>query len=116
MRDLPPRRPGRINPEGGEPEKGAPDVGDSKASSGKTPHPGDEPFPPAPGSERGARAGFDRESGEVHGSGSGAGGGGNPDEDYDSDPKSGGGAEPMTGPRLAEENDRQPREHKETYG
>lgn len=45
-------------------------------------------------SERGKRASFDRQSGEVRGSGSGAGGGGNPREDYDSDPMAGAGAEP----------------------
>jgi hypothetical protein len=49
--------------------------------------------------ERGKRASFDRQSGEVHGSGSGAGGGGNPKEDYDSDPMAGAGAEPEGGPR-----------------
>jgi hypothetical protein len=42
-------------------------------------------------SERGRRAGFDRRSGEVHGSGSGAGGKGNPDEDYDGDAQAGAG-------------------------
>ena len=50
-------------------------------------------------SERGQRASFDPQSGEVHGSGSGAGGGGNPREDYDSDAASGAGAEPPHGPR-----------------
>lgn len=50
-------------------------------------------------SERGKRAGFDRESGEVHGSGSGAGGEGNRSEDYDKDPMAGAGAEPLKGPR-----------------
>lgn len=55
------------------------------------------------GSERGKRATFDPESGEVHGSGSGAGGGGNPDEDYDSDPMAGSGDEPEGGPRPADE-------------
>lgn len=51
--------------------------------------------------ERGERAGFDRQSGAVHGSGSGAGGGGNPDEDYDADATGGAGAEPLGGPRSA---------------
>lgn len=50
-------------------------------------------------SERGRRASFDRQSGEVHGSGSGAGGEGNPGEDYDKDPMAGAGAEPLKGPR-----------------
>ena len=50
-------------------------------------------------SERGKRASFDPESGEVHGSGSGAGGEGNRDEDYDKDPMAGAGAEPLKGPR-----------------
>ena len=50
-------------------------------------------------SERGKRATFNPESGEVHGSGSGAGGGGNREEDYDSDPMAGAGAEPPHGPR-----------------
>ena len=52
-------------------------------------------------SERGKRASFDRESGEVHGSGSGAGGEGNPGEDHDKDPMAGAGAEPLKGPRNA---------------
>jgi hypothetical protein len=59
-------------------------------------------------SERGVPAGFDRKSGEVHGSGSGAGGGGNPNEDYDQDPMAGSGAEPPHGPRSAEEGARRP--------
>ena len=46
-------------------------------------------------SERGKRASFDPDTGEVHGSGSGAGGGGNPREDYDGDPMGGGGDEPQ---------------------
>ncbi len=54
-------------------------------------------------SERGRPAGFDRRSGEVHGSGSGAGGGGNPAEDYDQDPMAGSGSEPPHGPRGAGE-------------
>lgn len=49
---------------------------------------------------RGDYAGFDRQSGEVHGSGSGAGGSGNPAEDYDSDGKGGGGTKPVEGPRA----------------
>ena len=48
--------------------------------------------------ERGQPAGFDRRTGEVHGAGSGAGGN-NPAEDYDDDPISGGGREPVGGPR-----------------
>jgi hypothetical protein len=59
-------------------------------------------------SERGQRATFDPESGEVHGSGSGAGGGGNPEEDYDQDPMAGAGAEPAHGPRPADEADARP--------
>jgi hypothetical protein len=35
--------------------------------------------------QRGARAGFNRQTGEVHGSGSNAGGGGAAGEDYDQD-------------------------------
>ena len=54
-------------------------------------------------SERGKRATFDPESGEVHGSGSGAGGEGNRDEDYDKDPMAGAGAEPLKGPRPISE-------------
>ena len=42
-------------------------------------------------SDRGQKAGFDRRTGEVHGSGSGAGGSGDPGEDYDLDPKGGSG-------------------------
>ena len=53
--------------------------------------------------ERGKRASFDPQSGEVHGSGSGAGGGGNPDEDFDSDAAAGGGAPPTGGPRNRDE-------------
>ena len=59
-------------------------------------------------SERGERAGFDRQSGEVHGSGSGAGGEGNPGEDYDKDPMAGAGAEPLKGPRNASDAARRP--------
>ena len=50
--------------------------------------------------ERGRRAGFDPVTGEVHGAGAGAGGN-NPAEDYDDDPISGGGREPVGGPRPA---------------
>jgi len=39
---------------------------------------------------RGARGGFDRKTGEVHGSGANAGGGGAPGEDYDQDSAGGG--------------------------
>ncbi|HEX8644355.1 MAG TPA: hypothetical protein VF702_10640 [Allosphingosinicella sp.] len=59
-------------------------------------------------SERGKRATFDRETGEVHGSGSGAGGEGNPGEDYDKDPMAGAGAEPLKGPRPQGEAARRP--------
>jgi hypothetical protein len=52
--------------------------------------------------ERGRPAGFDPESGEVHGSGSGVGGG-NPGEDYDQDPMAGAGAEPPHGPRSKDD-------------
>jgi hypothetical protein len=52
--------------------------------------------------ERGRPAGFDRGTGEVHGSGAGAGGN-NPAEDYDDDPISGGGREPVGGPRPRED-------------
>lgn len=52
-------------------------------------------------SERGKRASFDPQTGEVHGSGSGAGGEGNRDEDYAKDPMAGAGAEPLKGPRTA---------------
>jgi len=60
------------------------------------------------GSERGKPAGFNRKSGEVHGSGSGAGGEGNPNEDYDGDPMAGGGADPMGAPRPEEEAEHGP--------
>jgi hypothetical protein len=52
--------------------------------------------------ERGQPASFDRRTGEVHGAGSGAGGN-NPAEDYDDDPISGGGREPVGGPRMAQD-------------
>ncbi|HEY1606807.1 MAG TPA: hypothetical protein VGF77_14540 [Allosphingosinicella sp.] len=48
--------------------------------------------------ERGQPATFDPKTGAVHGAGSGAGGN-NPAEDYDDDPASGGGREPVGGPR-----------------
>jgi hypothetical protein len=63
---------------------------------------------PETNSERGKRAGFDRKSGEVHGSGSGAGGGGNPLEDHDSDPMAGAGAEPAGGPRAIDRAEQRP--------
>jgi hypothetical protein len=53
-------------------------------------------------SERGKRAGFDPDSGEVHGSGSGAGGNGSSSEDYDNDPIAGGGEDQAAGPRTAD--------------
>ena len=52
--------------------------------------------------ERGQPASFDRRTGEVHGAGAGAGGN-NPAEDYDDDPISGGGREPVGGPRSESE-------------
>ena len=55
-----------------------------------------------PDSERGKRAGFDRKTGEVHGSGSGAGAGGNPNEDYDGDPMNGASKEPVGDARPAD--------------
>lgn len=58
---------------------------------------------PRRGDERGDRATFDPDSGEVHGSGSGAGGGGNPGEDYDSDPMAGSGVPHQGGPRPIDE-------------
>ena len=54
-------------------------------------------------SERGKPAGFDRKTGEVHGSGSGAGGDGNPNEDYDGDPMGGAGPKPVGGARSEDE-------------
>ncbi len=60
-------------------------------------------------SERGQRAGFDRKTGEVHGSGSGAGGNGAPREDYDSHPyQAGGGSKAAGGPKPIEEADHRP--------
>lgn len=57
-------------------------------------HAGDEP------DERGKRAGFDRRTGEVHGSGSNAGGGGTAGEDYDQDSAGGSTkADPQVPPR-----------------
>jgi hypothetical protein len=58
--------------------------------------------------ERGKRATFDPDTGEVHGSGSGAGGEGNPGEDYDSDSMAGAGADPMGAPQPEEEAQRGP--------
>ncbi len=58
--------------------------------------------------ERGKRASFDPDSGEVHGSGSGAGGGGNPDEDHDQDPMAGAGRDLPGGPRPAEKRIERP--------
>lgn len=69
------------------------------------------------GSERGKRATYDPQTGEVHGSGSGAGGGGNRDEDYDKDPMAGAGADPQGGPEPASEADRLPVDrHQGHYG
>jgi hypothetical protein len=45
----------------------------------------------AKGSDRGKRATFDRQTGQVSGSGSGAGNGGVGDEDYDDDLSAGSG-------------------------
>ena len=53
-------------------------------------------------SERGKPAGFDRRSGEVHGSGADAGGGGQGREDYDQDSMAGSGQEPPHGARPAD--------------
>jgi hypothetical protein len=61
-------------------------------SGGGSPERGQPPAAGAgDGSERGQRATYDPESGEVRGSGSGAGAGANPNEDYDGDPMNGGG-------------------------
>jgi len=46
------------------------------------------------GPDRGQKAGFDRSTGEVHGSGSGAGRDGSTSEDYDADSKGGGNGAP----------------------
>jgi hypothetical protein len=52
--------------------------------------------------QRGDRAGFDRQTGEVHGSGSNAGGGGTAGEDYDQDSAGGSTkADPQVPPRGA---------------
>ena len=73
--------------------------------------------PPADGSERGKRATFNSQTGEVHGSGSGAGGGGNPREDYDQDPMAGAGADPQGGPEPIDEAKRPPVDkHQGHYG
>ena len=58
--------------------------------------------------ERGKRASFNPDTGEVHGSGSGAGGGGNPREDYDSDPMAGAGVPHEGGPRTEDEAEQRP--------
>jgi hypothetical protein len=58
--------------------------------------------------ERGQRATFDPQSGEVHGSGSGAGANGNPSEDYDGDPMGGGGKDAAGGPRPARDAEHRP--------
>ena len=63
---------------------------------------------PGEESERGKRASFDPQTGEVHGSGSGAGGEGNPSEDHDQDPMAGAGAEPLKGPRPEGDAARRP--------
>ena len=67
-------------------------------------------------SERGQPAGFNRGTGEVHGSGSGAGSTGNPREDYDSN--AGGEEErPVTGPRSHDKAEGEPTDrHGGTYG
>jgi hypothetical protein len=45
-----PDQPGKINPDAGEPEKGAPDVGETGPAPAADPHDGDEPFPQSGGS------------------------------------------------------------------
>lgn len=62
--------------------------------------------------DRGRPAGFDRKTGEVHGSGAGAGGN-NPGEDYDGDPMGGGGDMPVGGPRPIDKADHGPRDRHE---
>ena len=54
-------------------------------------------------SDRGKRASFDPQSGEVHGSGSGAGANSGSDEDHDGDPMAGGGSDAVGGPRRIDE-------------
>jgi hypothetical protein len=78
----------------------------------------DDPLPGGEtASERGKRASFDPQTGEVHGSGSGAGGGGNPREDYDQDPMAGAGADPVGGPKPVDEATRGPVDkHQGHYG
>lgn len=49
--------------------------------------------------QRGERGGFDRRTGEVHGSGSNAGGGGTIGEDYDQDSAGGAAKAPAQVPR-----------------
>lgn len=48
--------------------------------------------------QRGRQGGFDRRTGEVHGSGSNAGGGGTPGEDYDQDAAAGSTKAPAQAP------------------
>jgi hypothetical protein len=48
--------------------------------------------------QRGERGGFDRQTGEVHGSGSNAGGGGTAGEDYDQDSAGGSTKAPTQAP------------------
>ncbi|HEY0043635.1 MAG TPA: hypothetical protein VGB62_03705 [Allosphingosinicella sp.] len=76
-------------------------------SGGGNPQRGQAPASGAgDGAERGQRATFDPQSGEVRGSGSGAGAGANPNEDYDGDPMNGGGGggdELPGGPRARED-------------
>jgi len=105
----PEAKPGKISPDAGEPERGAPDVGETTAP-GETTLDGDEPFPPDPerSSDRGAPASFDPRSGAVHGSGSGAGGSADAGEDYDSDGKGGGGdVDGVGGPQPIDEQNGQ---------
>ena len=55
------------------------------------------------GSDRGKRADFDPQSGEVRGSGAGAGANSGSSEDHDGDPMGGGGSDPVGGPRPERE-------------
>jgi hypothetical protein len=73
-------------------------IGRGNGSARRDVQPGEERAMADEKEERGRPAGFDPRSGEVHGSGAGAGGN-NPAEDYDDDPISGGGREPVGGPR-----------------
>ncbi len=54
--------------------------------------------------ERGRPAGFDRHSGNVHGSGSGAGGAGDEREDYDGDSSAGAGIDADLGEAGSEKS------------